>query len=254
MYHAVRVASGPDPSLANEDATYTLDYEQFCQQMELIQAAGKQGVKLDALLNGEVAPENAVIITFDDGHVSNAATALPVLQRFQFTADFFITTDWIDSPHYLSSEQILELHQSGMGIGSHSCSHVYMDALNAAALAHETANSAKALSAIIGQPIDHFSAPGGRTSAALSPALDKAGYRTLMLSNYGYFRAGSALHGIPRLAIKSSTSAELFKRFIRCEKSAIFKYQATYRLRSMIRTMIGNDTYLALRKRLLAKT
>ena len=86
MYHALY--QGNDTSMIDdEDLPYALSEASFIEQMDLL-ASCRVG-----LFNGVNTPE--IVITFDDGHVSNLEIAVPVLANRQLSAYFFITTDFI---------------------------------------------------------------------------------------------------------------------------------------------------------------
>ncbi len=79
-------------------------------------------LNLDAAMS-EREGGNIVCLTFDDGHSSDWDFAFPILHEMGAKATFFVVTDWIGKPGFLSVEQIRELRKNGMQIGSHSCSH-----------------------------------------------------------------------------------------------------------------------------------
>lgn len=51
--------------------------------------------------NGEPVPTRATVLTFDDGLWNQAEYALPLLERYELPATFFISTDHIDSDRLL---------------------------------------------------------------------------------------------------------------------------------------------------------
>ncbi len=53
----------------------------------------KEGIK--RLQNGSL-PKDAIAVTFDDGYENNYTVALPILQKHQIPATFFIASDFID--------------------------------------------------------------------------------------------------------------------------------------------------------------
>ena len=63
------------------------------------------------------------LLSFDDGGVSAYEHIAPMLESYNWVGCFFITTDRIDTPAFVSREQIRDLHRRGHVIGSHSCSH-----------------------------------------------------------------------------------------------------------------------------------
>ena len=69
----------------------------------------------------------AVVISFDDGDVSNRTVALPLLKERGLAAEFFVTADFVDQPGMLSATQTRELAEAGMGVQSHGCTHRYLE-------------------------------------------------------------------------------------------------------------------------------
>ena len=45
---------------------------------------------IEAISGGEELPENAVLLTFDDGYIDNFTFAFPILEEFGFQGSFFI--------------------------------------------------------------------------------------------------------------------------------------------------------------------
>ena len=83
-------------------------------------------------------PRGMTAITFDDGFVDNLETVAPVLARKQLPWTLFVVAqtltpagravDWVDTPppwtlRTWTADQVLELHRSGVHIGSHSWAH-----------------------------------------------------------------------------------------------------------------------------------
>ncbi len=52
----------------------------------------------DAVRRGS-PPQGAVAVTFDDGYSETAKAVVPVLQRYEIPATFFVATDRLDEPH-----------------------------------------------------------------------------------------------------------------------------------------------------------
>lgn len=78
----------------------------------------------DFLSGKRPLPPRAVIITFDDGHVSSYHHAYPILRKHGFAATFFVYTDFLGSGEGLTWAQINEMSKSGLiDIQSHSKSH-----------------------------------------------------------------------------------------------------------------------------------
>src|SRR5258705_76404 len=105
MYHDVVPAGAEDASgfPGRDAALYKVTPELFEQHLQAIDAAG-------------------AAITFDDGGIS-ALWAADVLERYGRLGHFFITTNYIGTPGFVSESDLRELSGRGHVIGSHSCSH-----------------------------------------------------------------------------------------------------------------------------------
>jgi peptidoglycan/xylan/chitin deacetylase (PgdA/CDA1 family) len=70
--------------------------------------------------------DNGIIsLTFDDGYVSQFERALPILDRYDIKATFYIITSNIRAtgPVYFGCDKILALTAQGHEIGAHTVSH-----------------------------------------------------------------------------------------------------------------------------------
>jgi peptidoglycan/xylan/chitin deacetylase (PgdA/CDA1 family) len=95
-------------------ARYKLSPEQFEAHLDAIAATGVTVAPFTA--GGQAA------ITFDDGG-SSALHAAAALEARGWRGSFFITTGRIDTPGFLSTDQVRELAQRGHEVGSHSRTH-----------------------------------------------------------------------------------------------------------------------------------
>lgn len=108
--------------------------ERFEEQIAALAGAGYTSVTFDSLRNyverGEELPENPIVITFDDGYLSNMELAFPILQQYGMKATIFpigcsvgkVTykdTGVAMTPHF-SVAQAQEMAASGViSFGSH---------------------------------------------------------------------------------------------------------------------------------------
>jgi peptidoglycan/xylan/chitin deacetylase (PgdA/CDA1 family) len=131
----------------------------------------------------EAIGNRPVLLTFDDGGVSAYERIAGMLEEFGWQGYFFITTDWIGQPGFLSAEQIRELNRRGHMVGSHSCSHpVRMAQIPWDRMLSEWRDSREQLAKIVGHPIELASVPGGYYSRKVAEAAAQAGIRTLFTS------------------------------------------------------------------------
>jgi peptidoglycan/xylan/chitin deacetylase (PgdA/CDA1 family) len=118
----------------------TVGVEQFERQMALIRRHCRP-VSIEEVVNWDRVPrskEPLVCITFDDGYLDNYAHAVPILERYQVPAAFFVATGIVGSnlpfPHdvrrgnrpipVMQWDHLRAMHARGFTIGSHSVSHI----------------------------------------------------------------------------------------------------------------------------------
>ncbi|HUQ92877.1 MAG TPA: polysaccharide deacetylase family protein [Bryobacteraceae bacterium] len=69
-------------------------------------------------------PDRLVVLTFDDAVKSHRTFVAPLLKELEFNATFFVSHKWMDDQeHFMSWNDIAELHQMGFEIGNHSWTH-----------------------------------------------------------------------------------------------------------------------------------
>jgi len=173
----------PGPGAAH----YKFSKGEFRSHLEALQrvAGSDFGTVNNSSLDtaGRRQPALPWLLTFDDGGTSSLLTIAGMLEERGWTGHFFVTTDWIDSPGFLSRQQICQLRQRGHIVGSHSCSHPErMSACPWAQLVDEWRRSCDVLSSIIGEQVTVASVPGGFYSRRVAQAATQVGIRTLFTS------------------------------------------------------------------------
>jgi len=251
MYHALEDVDHPAVSRDAGEQRYVLQVDKFCEQMEYLSQNGYKTLLLDELLAVPEWPEKAVILTFDDGHESNATLALPILQDYDFKAEFFVTTDWIGAPHYMSTEQILTLYHAGMGIGSHGVTHIFFDNLDINDMQQELLLSKNRLSTIINVPISSIALPGGRTHKDIESRAREINFKAIFTSMPGLLFRGCSLYQIPRIPIYGNTNLSAFESIVSADMKYYSKIQRRNVLLMALKSMLGNRLYVNIRKFLL---
>ncbi len=62
---------------------------------------------LDCRMNERPLPVNSVIVTFDDGFRNNYEFAVPILKKYDMSAAFYVTTNFVGKQKMLWSEEIM---------------------------------------------------------------------------------------------------------------------------------------------------
>ena len=129
MYHKVNDVPG-NP--------LTMPVSLFDEQMHQLQELGYTVVDLDAVLAHYVAdtplPEQAVLITFDDGYFDNLDNASTVLSKHRYPAVLFVPIGYLDDRHPLPHEE----HLAAQGILNRTIEWAELTALESAGIRIES--------------------------------------------------------------------------------------------------------------------
>lgn len=249
MYHGIHEGPG---DRGHFDPRYSLRPGQFAAQLDCL---SRQGAAAWLPVAGEalVAPEapagrQMVLITFDDGDVSNLEQALPILQQAGRAAVFFITRNFVGQPGMITRAGVRELADAGMVIGSHGLSHRFLSTLSPAALAVELASSRDYLQQLIGREVVLLSLPGGRGGDREIAAAHEAGYRSVLGSRPGNNLTTPPGGLIDRVVISRQTEARAFEQLVRWRGPAVWRQCARYRMLSWPKRLFGDRGYDRLRQ------
>lgn len=126
----------------------------------------------------EEVEETYVILTFDDGLISDFEVAFPILKEKGIKGTFFITVNNIGRKGYCDVTQLRKMADEGMEIGSHGLTHQYLNTLSRSEVIREICESRKILRDTIGVEVSSFAAVGGHYSNWMCKIAQEAGYRT----------------------------------------------------------------------------
>ncbi len=147
----------------------------------------------------EPAPDRTVVLTFDDAVRSHLTVVAPLLQENGFRATFFVSHAFLeDQSHFLSWQEIGELHTMGFEVGNHSWTHSsFGSPKSAARLAGELALVENELAKVdVPKPVS-FAWPGNGFGTEAVRVLKACGYRFARRGMqpevaYGEMKAGPA--------------------------------------------------------------
>lgn len=129
-------------------------------------------------------PEKSVIITFDDGYLSNYTEAFPILRKYGVCGTVFVVTSRVGSfdtqyPHF-TWKQAKEMVDSGtMSIYSHTVSHPDMLKLSANEIAYEVRKSKYIIEKNLARKCNILAAPHGLFSKTATFVIGESGYDVL---------------------------------------------------------------------------
>jgi peptidoglycan/xylan/chitin deacetylase (PgdA/CDA1 family) len=142
-------------------------------------------------------PTKPVVLTFDDGTKSHYTAVLPLLKKYGYKATFYIFPNSTrgNKNRWLSWEEIQEIAQAGMDIGSHALSHPYLTARDKMDeeqyqvwLEKELVQSKKMLEEKLKIPVKTLAYPFGLYDRQVETAAIKAGYLGMLNINAGLNR------------------------------------------------------------------
>jgi peptidoglycan/xylan/chitin deacetylase (PgdA/CDA1 family) len=223
---------------------YAIGPQRFREHLDAI---GRPPATVDAFASGDW------MITFDDGGES----ALPVaeeLARRSWRGYFFISTDAIGTPGFLTWDGVREVAGMGHLIGSHSVTHPHrMADLSPEQLLHEWQRSYEVLAEQLGGPVATASVPGGLYSDEVGRAAAAAGYSTLFTSlPTQKLGAVDGCRLIGRWAIRGSTTAEEAAAAASGQAMPWARQRAAWNLRGIVKKVAGGR-YESLRRTLIAR-
>lgn len=118
MYHHLLMQEDIDKYNWSQNSS-VLSVEAFQEQMDYLYENGFYTATLDelqAFLDGEITlPEKTVVITFDDGYLSNALYAYPIMKKYNFRGTIFMLgyrVDDIQQPFDPSDTQSLSMKEA----------------------------------------------------------------------------------------------------------------------------------------------
>lgn len=124
-----------------------------------------------------------VFLTFDDGGKSFFTIIAPVLEKCGFKGYFFITTQFINTTGFLTSQEIIELDRRGHFIGVHSHTHPQnISALGLDQIKYEWEQSLITLDRILNKKVSYASIPGGFYSNDSLSVLKNIGVKVIFTS------------------------------------------------------------------------
>ena len=120
-YHRVN-----DDTVDTDD--YSLSREQFQEQLDYFKENNYHTISMMDFIRaekyGEELPENPIIITFDDGYEDNYTNMMPMINAMGMKATMFMATNYIGKENYVSWQQLKEMQDNNIEIGSHTANHL----------------------------------------------------------------------------------------------------------------------------------
>lgn len=224
MYHSI--SDDPEARVSPYYKTCTSSAA-FENQMRRLQSLGFRPVGLNEaaqmLQQKSVVREKIAVITFDDGFRDFHTHAMPVLERFGFTATVFLPTAFIGDRRRsfknlecLTWSEVRELSTRGVEFGSHTVSHPALYQMNWPDIERETRESKTEIENRLQTDINSFAYPYAfaqedrKFTNRLAETLRAQGYRNCVTTMIGRAQADDDLFQLKRLPANSCDDDILF--------------------------------------------
>ncbi len=174
-----------------------------------------------------------ISITFDDGYADNLHHALPILEKLDIPATFFITAGIINKKDFfhwderrhdnrpLSKEEFTKLAESDfVEIGAHTISHPRLAKISHDEQRHEIVESKKMIENILNKRVISFAYPFGGVNTFTKDTINivrDAGYKYACSNIHNRVINKSDKHSLPRHIVRNwdiNTFIKEFNRFI----------------------------------------
>jgi peptidoglycan/xylan/chitin deacetylase (PgdA/CDA1 family) len=205
MYHVV---TAPPPGAAYPELW--VPWPSFVQQMLALKRAGYHGITLgqawDYWHKGIAVPPKPVVISFDDGYLSQYRTALPVLRAHHWPGVLNLELRNTEPVWGTRPGEVRAMIRAGWEIDSHTLTHPDLTTLDATRLREEVAGSRAELRRRFGVPANFFCYPSGRFDDAVVAAVKQAGYLGATTTSYGLARPQD-LYTLARVRVDGGAGA-----------------------------------------------
>lgn len=186
MYHHVGPLP-PNPDIYRRDLTVSPDL--FEQTLAKLADQGVETVTMADLFEhfagGQALPKRSVVLTFDDGYDDAYEHAFRLLKARQMVGTFFVTTDFLERPGYLTWAQVQEMADAGMEIAAHSMNHADFTKIGPNELKRQLVEPKAILEEHLGQPVRFLAYPAGKYNPAVMAATRAAGYEAAVTVLHG---------------------------------------------------------------------
>ena len=181
LYHDIQESFEPDR------AVITVTQEGFEEHINALLNNGETPVRFEDVYNaseGKTAlPEKPIVITFDDGYLTNYTYGFPIIQKYKVKTTIFIVTDTVGkdtgNPHF-TWEQAKIMQRSGLvSIQSHTNTHEDILTLDNYNVIRELRLSRYMIEKNLEIKCDILAFPFGNCNDAVVDAAHKAGYKVV---------------------------------------------------------------------------
>jgi len=158
---------------------------------------------VDRIAKGKPLPDRTIGITIDDAYLSVYEKAWPKLKEAKLPFTLFVATDPVDrrTSGYMSWDQIRELEEEGVTIGSQTKSHPHLPMLTSEEVKRELDGSNARFTKELGKRPTMFAYPYGEYSLLVRDLVVDRGFTAAFGQNSGVVNPLLDAFALPRFAL-----------------------------------------------------
>lgn len=267
MYHGLDPGDGRTAGCDPAAAAYTLPAAAFQAHLAALEKAGRRIMEWTEWTKWThpsyssnlphpshsshstfASSSSEVLLTFDDGALSDYDVAFPLLREGGLRACFFITTSEVGAKNRVSWEQLREMAAAGMTLGSHGHTHRFFSRMSPGEQRREMETSRRVLEDQTGATTHLLSLPGGRFDRRTFAAARDSGYRAVFTSSPTppFEQDGVLVAG--RVPIRSNWTAARMEDFLRNQPARLRSLRRADTLRRLAQRCLGDALYAPLHR------
>jgi len=196
MYHKFDAADSPSTSISSR---------MFADQMKYLHTHDYAVLSMEELercIKGKMPmPAKGVVITIDDGDISEYTKAIPILKRYDYPFCIYVFTRGVGAPGYMNWDQLREIRSIRGDVGCHTHTHPHLIDQSEEGIEEELFKSKKILEENLGREIRWFAYTFGEYDASVRAVASRAGFSLMLTSDPGSVGPHTLPDLVPRQAI-----------------------------------------------------
>jgi peptidoglycan/xylan/chitin deacetylase (PgdA/CDA1 family) len=202
----------------------------FENHMKYLDKNGYKTYTFDEIPEGfkKMKGEKEVLITFDDGFLSNYLIVFRLMKSLNLKFNIFLTADYVDKnmTDYLTWNMVKEMAESGLvGFGAHTFSHIDARKINENNYLQEITLTNRLIKRYTGSDVNDFCFPYGYYDKSIMNSLcSKKTYKRLYTSDHMRIRKNNNCEIIGRIPISNDYNVTDFEKHIHGKYNIMYYY------------------------------
>jgi len=191
----------------------------------------------------KLCTDSEIVLTFDDGLITDYEIAFPALANKDIPATFFVSVGNIGKNGYCNKKQLREMLENGMEIGSHGWTHEYLTNMSEKQVYKEIVNSKLWLEQELATEIQSYAPVGGHYRKWMKTLSFNHGYKSFVTMVPGTVPSKHQLSKIKRNHLQAQYTENDVLKLFNQEKLIILKNKLRYYSLIAPKIILGMQTY-----------